>query len=586
MLAALVLTGCGDDTMDPTDAGVDAGEVIVDDAGPPPECGNDEVETGEVCDDGNTVGGDGCSAACDSDETCGNGVLELDEACDDGNTMSGDGCSAGCDSDESCGNGVTDLGVGEICDDGNTTGDDGCSADCTSVESCGDGAVDPGEECDDGNTTDGDGCDSECRLQTCTGDADCDDGNPCNGTETCGSTMVCESGTPIAEGDACGSGAGRDICVGGACVTSACGDGYVDTGATPAEQCDDFDTDDGDGCDSTCQLEMCTVDGDCDDGNECTNGHSCGGGTCVLGTAVGDGTLCEADTSPGTRDICLGGRCLQSRCGDGYVDTGEECDDGNTMSGDGCDASCTIPSVPITAFRVTSLELVDPHFYAELGPSCNDITETVNTLITSSIRDYSLNALGLFQPLNLARGTNPTEIVFGGSCMPGTPDRCQIGTGSTVATTANNMLPAAAVCLAPDASRLNPSYSGTVNTASGPCFVTDEQTFAVDFGAALINLSAAQMAGTYVGGSTPSRVVNGVIVGFLSETEAQSITFDATLPLVGGDTMYEHLAANRAPGSACETVAGFDVDDRDTFAGESGFWFYMNFEAERVDWTP
>lgn len=31
----------------------------------PPVCGNHEVETGEGCDDGNTVSGDGCSAACE-----------------------------------------------------------------------------------------------------------------------------------------------------------------------------------------------------------------------------------------------------------------------------------------------------------------------------------------------------------------------------------------------------------------------------------------------------------------------------------------------------------------------------------------
>src|SRR5436190_3306803 len=64
----------------------------------------------EVCDDGNTVGGDGCAADCRSATAgylcpapgrpciprCGDGMKIGVEACDDGNTTSGDGCSAVC----------------------------------------------------------------------------------------------------------------------------------------------------------------------------------------------------------------------------------------------------------------------------------------------------------------------------------------------------------------------------------------------------------------------------------------------------------------------------------------------------------
>lgn len=45
-------------------------------------CGNGLVESGETCDDGNRVDGDGCSADCSSDESCGNGILEADEFCE------------------------------------------------------------------------------------------------------------------------------------------------------------------------------------------------------------------------------------------------------------------------------------------------------------------------------------------------------------------------------------------------------------------------------------------------------------------------------------------------------------------------
>src|SRR5262245_7439775 len=46
---------------------------------------------------------------------CGDGIVAGDEVCDDGNTLSCDGCSADCRSDESCGNGVVDSTCGEDC---------------------------------------------------------------------------------------------------------------------------------------------------------------------------------------------------------------------------------------------------------------------------------------------------------------------------------------------------------------------------------------------------------------------------------------------------------------------------------------
>ncbi len=66
-----------------------------------PQCGNGIIETGETCDDGNTVSGDGCSSQCQIEvpqqgPQCGNGVIESGETCDDGNTVNGDGCNSQC----------------------------------------------------------------------------------------------------------------------------------------------------------------------------------------------------------------------------------------------------------------------------------------------------------------------------------------------------------------------------------------------------------------------------------------------------------------------------------------------------------
>ena len=168
-------------------------------------CGNNTIDAGEVCDDGNSTAGDGCSADCESDETCGNGVVDgsVGEQCDDGNGETGDGCGVTCEL-EVCGNHIVDPG--EVCDDGNAMAGDGCSADCLSNETCGNGVIDvaTGEACDEGDHLDADGCQANCALPSCgdgivDDDEVCDDGNNvdgdgCNGTctsyETCGNDVV------------------------------------------------------------------------------------------------------------------------------------------------------------------------------------------------------------------------------------------------------------------------------------------------------------------------------------------------------------------------------------------------------------
>ena len=177
----------------------------------PAPCGDGVLQAalGETCDDGNRVGGDGCSATC-AGETgwfcsshtpavgivsecevagCGDGNLDAGEGCDDDGTTSGDGCSATCQVETgytctgttpsvcaaTCGDGRV---VGsETCDDGGLLAGDGCSATCqveagytcsgapsVCAELCGDGVRTTSEECDDGNAVVGDGC-SSCQFE-------------------------------------------------------------------------------------------------------------------------------------------------------------------------------------------------------------------------------------------------------------------------------------------------------------------------------------------------------------------------------------------------------------------------------------
>jgi cysteine-rich repeat protein len=61
-----------------------------------PECGDGFVQAGEQCDDANGSQTDACLDACES-AACGDGFVHSGhEQCDDGNTVGGDGCNADC----------------------------------------------------------------------------------------------------------------------------------------------------------------------------------------------------------------------------------------------------------------------------------------------------------------------------------------------------------------------------------------------------------------------------------------------------------------------------------------------------------
>ncbi|QRN98385.1 DUF4215 domain-containing protein [Archangium violaceum] len=290
------------------------------------DCGDNVIQASEVCDDGNTKSGDGCSSDCLSDETCGNRIVDMvaGEKCDDGDNDSGDQCSSDCKSNEACGNGIVDYSVGEVCDDGNTKSVDGCNADCLSNETCGNGIVDreAGEVCDDGNTQSGDDCNHDCRSGKECGngireiDEQCDDGNTSDEDDclttcvlaTCGDGKV-DSKAPRTE--QCDTGGPSKTCDYD-CTKPECGDGIVNTSA--GELCDDRNTEDTDGCTSTCQPARC-----------------------------GDGYVQSnvEDCDPGAHPGC-NYNCKWNWCGDGIVNvsTKELCDDGNNVDCGTCSADC------------------------------------------------------------------------------------------------------------------------------------------------------------------------------------------------------------------------------------------------------
>ena len=198
------------------------------------------------------------------------------EGCDDGNTTSGDGCSATCEVETGyicdrpgstcrqprCGDGFQDFIPGPGGSAGgapNGAGGTGVGGDPGSGGAAGAGGFGSFESCDDGNATSGDGCSSSCEVEA--GYICFEPNTPCR-SPRCGDGVVdfFYPGTEGSAGGASGTAGGASAGFGGVGVGGDLGaGGFFGTGGAAGgggvEQCDDGNTESGDGCSATCQAE-------------------------------------------------------------------------------------------------------------------------------------------------------------------------------------------------------------------------------------------------------------------------------------------------------------------------------------------
>ncbi len=167
-----------------------------------------------------------------------------------------------------------------------------------------------------------------------------DFGTPGKLNVTC-ANMCVNGGGNVADGTPCDD-VTTEWCQTGVCVVKPyCGDKIVQQNL--GEQCDDGNTAPGDGCDAQCHIEVKLAPD----------------GTLLLTElqinpdAVEDiaGEWLEV-YNPTAKAIDLTGwkltdttgdlHVIAAACGDGLSEFGEECDDHNTKDGDGCDATCHV----------------------------------------------------------------------------------------------------------------------------------------------------------------------------------------------------------------------------------------------------
>jgi len=242
---------------------------------------------------------------------------------------------------------------------------------------------------------------------------------------------------------------------------------------------------------------------------------------------------------------------------------------------------------PPTVFRFADLDLRDPHVVADFGAlGCIDITDdggllpSVNDLLQDAITMDSepdgyldLNALVQFRPLDPAGIGQRVDQRYGVCTAPLAGTQCTHDPEIDGTIFWYDTLPlGGGICLEPVAGSTT-GYSPPISTPLGPCFVTMEGDLSVGFLGVAFSLRQARLAATLVGGP-PLELSDGLMMGFLSEADADAITFPVDVPFVGGDPLSSVL-----PGGATNCDSGDDTDLLDTVRG---WWFYFNFVAAEV----
>lgn len=244
---------------------------------------------------------------------------------------------------------------------------------------------------------------------------------------------------------------------------------------------------------------------------------------------------------------------------------------------------------PAEAFRFSDLDLRDPHVFVEVPLiGCVDFTDealpfglgpSLNAQLESAIGgdadppDGLLDASYLlvfrpFEPLGLGLRL---DLQSASCTAPEATTSCAWNPESVPQTTRYDGV-AAGTCLEPLPGVLHP-YAPAVATPVAPCFVSVARPIRLGLAGLGLPLTGVRVAATGVGVPVDD-LADGLLIGFLAESDADQIPLPADLPVVGGEPLSILL-----PGGTGNCA---DHDDRDLRDGVSGWWFHLNFPARRV----
>jgi hypothetical protein len=238
-----------------------------------------------------------------------------------------------------------------------------------------------------------------------------------------------------------------------------------------------------------------------------------------------------------------------------------------------------------TAFRISDMDLRDPHVFAQVV-TCSDFTDntpfgSINANMQAAIQTdtdadgyLDLSYVLLFSPLDQAQTTNALHFGAAQCTAPLSGTACRT-TAPGVDVTAT--LVAAGACAEPVAGSQQHAYSPAVTTSLAPCFGADLGTASFNVGGLAMSLHETRVGATF--DAVPAtQLGSGLIRGFLTEADANATVVPLSTAVFGGKTLSSLLR-----GGTGNCASGSDLD---VLGDTNGWWVYLNFVATRVVLEP
>jgi cysteine-rich repeat protein len=243
---------------------------------------------------------------------------------------------------------------------------------------------------------------------------DCDDGDT-NAGDGCSASCTVEAGWNC--------GGSPSVC------TPICGDGLV----RGSEPCDDGNVNGGDGCSAACETEI---------GFQCSGEPSACDGICgdglIHGTeACDDGNVASGDGCASSCDVETGYACAGTPsscapiCGDGLILGGEACDDGNVAASDGCSTTCTVETGFTCTGQPSACDGICGDGLIRGTEACDDAAEN-GTATSCCSASCQPNAAGTSCDDGNACTTADTCAGGANTCNGGAPPDCDDDNSCTV----------------------------------------------------------------------------------------------------------------------------------------------------------
>ena len=238
------------------------------------------------------------------------------------------------------------------------------------------------------------------------------------------------------------------------------------------------------------------------------------------------------------------------------------------------------------AFRIDEMRIVDPHLFVS-KPLCFDGYDAVNMGLADSLEVRMTNLILLAIDYDPDAATQEFRFYRAANCPVG-ESYCLLD-DLVVPTVFVAFNRDTENCLVVDETTINPGSLPELALPTPPCMVSPKASLPVQLTPELspIDFYQGQFAARYEpSDQAPSRMVDGVLQGFIPKTEAENLEYKYLGMAIN---LWSVIRGSDHP-DACEPDANHpsdvdlvDLDPNDALPAEPGVYLYLNFSATKID---